>query len=202
MKLFFLLACTLFVALCVCLLISPFCFSSISCALKLAFGLLCHHHLSWAVFLVKYHYTLHQEKAALCTKEWVVGFGQFRLLVNLWSSSGEWSSEWVSSRVFSEPVAMLSRVKPWVVRVWLFLASSEPVVEQSKVKGLTLAKVEWVWPIQASSKHVAKQSKVKGLTVAQVEWVWLIQASSKHLAKQSKVKSWVSLQGWLGWFHI
>jgi hypothetical protein len=62
--------------LCV-LLVSPFCFSSISCALKLAFGLLCHHHYH-GLSLVKYHYTLHQEKAALCTKECKVGFGQFQ----------------------------------------------------------------------------------------------------------------------------
>lgn len=35
---------------------------------------------------------------------------------------------------------MLSRVKPWVVKVGLFLASSEPVIKQSKVKGLTVRK--------------------------------------------------------------
>jgi hypothetical protein len=156
------------------LLVFTFCFSSISCALKLAFGLLCHHHYHGLSLVVKYHYTLHQEKAALCTKVWV-GFGQFRLLVNLWSSSAKWSSQWVSSRVSSEPVAVLSRVKPWVVGLWLFLASSEPVVEQSKVKGLTMCK----W-----------------------DGFWLIQASSKHVAKQSEVKAWASLQGWLGWFQI
>jgi hypothetical protein len=78
--------------LCVCLLVFTFCFSSISCALKLAFGLLCHHHYH-GLSLVKYHYTLHQEKALI----------------------------------------------PYVPKSG-FLASSEPVVEQSKVKGLTVRK--------------------------------------------------------------
>lgn len=61
---FFSLMHYLYVYLCVCLLISPFCFSSISCALKLAFGLLCHHHYH-GLSLVKYHYTIASRESCL-----------------------------------------------------------------------------------------------------------------------------------------
>lgn len=62
---FFSLMHYLYVYLCVCLLlISPFCFSSISCALKLAFGGLCHHHYH-GLSLVKYHYTIASRESCL-----------------------------------------------------------------------------------------------------------------------------------------